>query len=171
MKQFAKHMIATALLSTAVIATPAVAEQKIGIVDVQAIFQAMPQAAEISESINAEFKDQIEEVTQLQRDVQFFSERLQRDAATMSEAEKNELQQKIITAREQYTAKGQPLQQTIQRRSNEERNKLLGLIKQSIDNVAAQGNYDLILNANAASFAKPDLDVSAQVLDSVSKLN
>ncbi len=171
MKQLAKHIVATAMLGSALVSTSVMAEQKIGVVDVQGVFQAMPQAAEISNNIQMEFKDQIEEVNQLQRDGQFFAERLQRDAATMSEQEKKELQQKILDVREQLAEKGQPLQQNIQRRSNEERNKLLGLIKQAIDAVAAKEGYDLVLNAGAVSFAKEDHDLSEKVLQQVDKTN
>ncbi|MCU7554938.1 OmpH family outer membrane protein [Alteromonas sp. ASW11-19] len=171
MKQFAKHIAATAMLGSALVSTSVMAEQKIGVVDVQGVFQSMPQAAEIENSIKAEFKEQIEEVQQLQRDGQFFAERLQRDAATMSEQEKKELQQKILDVRDQLSQKGQPLQQKIQRRTNEERNKLLGLIKQAIDSVAAKEGYDLVLNANSVAFAKEEHDVSEQVLQQVEKTN
>lgn len=171
MKQYAKHMIAAAMIGSAALSSPVMAEQKIGIVDVQAIFQAMPQAAELQEIINNEFKVQIEEVQQLQRDVAFYTEQLQRESATMSEQQITELQQKIIGLRENYAAKGQPLQQNIQRRSTEERNKLLALIKQAIDKIAADQDFDIILNAGSASFATEDLDVSAQVLEQVQKLN
>jgi len=47
----------------------------------------------------------------------------------------------------------------------------LALIKQAIDKIAAAEDYDVILNAGSASFAKEDLDVSAQVLEQVNKLN
>ncbi|MEP7766299.1 OmpH family outer membrane protein, partial [Sanguibacter sp. 26GB23] len=67
--------------------------------------------------------------------------------------------------------KAQPLQQEIQQRLKDEQNKLLGLIKQSIDVVAAKGKYDVILNANAVAFISPDHDISKLVLDQVSKVN
>ena len=169
MKQLAKSFLATALLGSALLSAPALAEQKIAVVDVQGIFQAMPQAEEIQAAIQAEFKDQIEEVNQLQRDGQFFAERLQRDAATMSEQEKQEIQKKILEVRDQLAAKGQPLQQNIQRRTNEERNKLLGIIKQAIDTVAANKGYDLVLNTGAVTFAKQELDLSEEVLQQVIK--
>jgi len=171
LKQLVKHIVAGAMLGSALMSTSVMAEQKVAVVDVQGIFQAMPQAAEIQNAIQMEFKDQIEEVNQLQRDGQFYAERLQRDAATMSEQEKKDLEQKILAVREELTKKGQPLQQNIQRRSNEERNKLLGLIKQAIDSVAAKEGYDLVLNAGAVAFAKDEYDLSEQVLKQVSQTN
>ncbi len=171
MKNLAKSMAAAALLGSALVSTPVLAEQKIGVVDVQGIFQAMPQAAEIQAVIEAEFKDQIQEINKLQEDGRFYAERLQRDAATMSEAEKEDIQKKIIDVRDQLAQKGQPLQQNIQRRTNEERNKLLSLIKQAIDAVAEQEGYDMVLSAGSVSFAKQEHDLSQQVLETVSKIN
>ncbi|MBU3022128.1 OmpH family outer membrane protein [Aestuariibacter sp. A3R04] len=170
MKQLARQFVATLVLGSALVSASAMAEQKIGVVDVQGVFQAMPQATEITNNIQMEFKDQIEEVNQLQKDGQFYAERLQRDAATMSEDEKKDLQQKILNVREQLAEKAQPLQQNIQRRSNEERNKLLGLIKQAIDAVAAKQNYDLVLNAGAVAFANEEHDLSEEVLEQVKKI-
>ena len=171
MKKFTKSLIAGALLTSAMASSAVFAEQKIGAVNVQGIFQAMPQAASIQESIAAEFKDKTEEVSRLEKDIKYYLEKNQRDAATMSAKEKTELEGKIIALREEYTGKAQPLQQEIQKRLQEEQNKLLGLIKQSIDAVAAKEKYDVILNANSVAYINPDNDISKLVLDKVAKIN
>ncbi|MDM7860206.1 OmpH family outer membrane protein [Alteromonas sp. ASW11-36] len=171
MKTLAKHLMATALLGSAMISAPAMAEMKIAVVDAQSVFQALPQSAAIAETIQTEFKDEIGEVEQLQRDMQYYAETLQRNAATMSDDEQAEMQEKILNARAQYAEKAQPLQQKIQRRQQEERGKIVALIRQSIDKVAAEGNYDLILDAGAITFVKPEFDISAQVLENVNKVN
>lgn len=170
MKKFTKSLIAGALLTTALTSSVVSAAEKIGVVNVQGIFQSMPQAATIQETIAAEFKDKTEEVSRLEKDIKYYLEKNQRDAATMSAKEKTELESKIIALREEYTAKAQPLQQEIQARLKDEQNKLLGLIKQGIDSVAAKEKYDIILNANSVAYINPDLDVSKLVLDQVSKI-
>jgi outer membrane protein len=171
LKDFTKNLIAGALLTTAMASTSVFAEQKIGAVNVQGVFQAMPQAADIQETIAAQFKDKTEEVSRLEKDIKYYLEKNQRDAATMSEKEKTELEGKIIALREEYTAKAQPLQKEIQARLQEEQNKLLGLIKQGIDAVASKGKYDVILNSNSVAFINPDNDISQLVLEQVGKIN
>jgi outer membrane protein len=171
LKKFTKSLIAGALLTSAMASSAVFAEQKIGAVNVQGIFQAMPQAASIQEAIAAEFKDKTEEVSRLEKDIKYYLEKNQRDAATMSAKEKTELEDKIIALREEYTGKAQPLQQEIQKRLQEEQNKLLGLIKQGIDAVVAKEKYDVILNANAVAFINEENDISKMVLDQVSKIN
>ncbi len=171
MKKLATYAIASAMLGSAMFSSAAMAEQKIGVVNVQGIYQALPQAAEIQNAISMEFKEQVDEVNMLQRDGQLYAEKLQRDAATMSAQEKTELEEKILSVREQLSQKVQPLQQNIQRRQNEERNKLLALIKQAIDSVAAEGEYDFVLDAPAVVYADDSHDLSQQVLDQMGKLN
>ena len=171
MKKFTKSLIAGALLSTAMASSAVLAEQKIGVVNVQGVFQAMPQAASIQATIAAEFKDKTEEVSRLEKDIKYYMEKNQRDAATMSAKEKTELEGKIIALRDEYTGKAQPLQQEIQKRLQEEQNKLLGLIKQGIDAVAAKEKYDVILNSNAVAFINPENEISKSVLEQVGKIN
>merc|ERR1712137_971725 len=84
LKQLAKYAIASAMLGSAMFSSAVMAEQKIAVVNVQGIFQALPQAAEIQNAISMEFKEQVDEVNMLQRDGQLYAEKLQRDAATMS---------------------------------------------------------------------------------------
>ncbi|MFT5676294.1 MAG: outer membrane protein [Paraglaciecola sp.] len=171
MKKFSKNLISGAIMTTAIFSSVAMAaDQKVGAINVQGVFQAMPQAANIQQDIAAEFKDKTEEVSRLEKDIKYYLEKNQRDAATMSTKEKTELEQKILALREEYTSKAQPLQKEIQARLQEEQNKLLGLIKQSIDTVAAKEKYDVILNANAVAFIKEEHDISKLVLEQVSKV-
>lgn len=170
MNKFNKGVLAAAVLGTSVLSSAAMAAQKIGVVNVQGIFQSLPQAAVIQENIRNEFKDQIEEIGRMEKDIKYYMEKRERDAATMSEAELKELEGKLISLRDEYTSKTQPLQQQIQARQGEERDKLLGLIKQAIDGVAEKGNYDLVLNSNAVAYMAEADNLSQQVVDQVSKI-
>lgn len=166
---FAKFLSRAAIAATLLFSTAAFAQQKIAVVDIQAVLQAMPQLTSIGQKIEEEFKDQITDVQRLQKDGEFYVEKLQRDAATMSEAEKEALQQQILEVRQELQQKAQPLQQNIRSRENEERNKLLLRIKGAIDQVAETQKFDLVLNATAVPFADPAHDISEEVLAIVSK--
>lgn len=163
-------LTAAALALTATMVSANVqAQQKIGVVNVQGIFQSLPQAATIQQAINEEFKDEFELVNRLEKDLQYYMEKQKRDTATMSQDEIKELEGKIQSLREEYAAKAQPLQQNLQRRSAEERNNLLLLIQQGIDKVAAAESYDVVLRAEAVSFASEDHNLSAKVLEELTK--
>lgn len=170
MKNLTKSLFTAAVLSGAMFSSAAMAEQKIGVVNVEGIFQQMPQAVLAQQDIAKEFKDRQDEVKSLQEDIKYQINKRQREAATMSEDQIKELETNILKMREEYNAKAQPLQQEIQARSTEARNKLIGLIQQSIQTVAANGDFDLVLQGQAAVFSKPEFDLSEKVLEQVSKI-
>lgn len=145
------------------------AQQKIGVVNVQAVFQSIPQAASIQQTIADEFKDDIEVVNRMEKDLQYYMEKQKRDTATMSQDEITELENQIIALRDEYAAKAQPLQQNIQRRQNEERNKLLTLIQENVNKVAAAEEFDIVLNANAIIYREDALELSQKVVDAIVK--
>ena len=158
-----------AVLFTMASVSAANAAQKVGVIDVQQVLQALPQVATIEETINAEFKDQMQDVQRLQSDGKYLVEKLQREEATLSEAQIKELQQQINEIGQKLQTVGQPLQQQMQSRTQEERGKLLGLIKQAIDGIAKKEGYDVVLNATAVPYSKPENDISQKVLEQVSK--
>ncbi|AWB68143.1 hypothetical protein C2869_17725 [Saccharobesus litoralis] len=159
------------LALTSGFASVANAAQKIGIVDVQAVFQQLPQAAAIQNTIESEFKDRVEEVRRMEQDIKYYMDKQKREAATMSEAEKQENAKKVLSLRDDFTKKAQGLDQEMRRRSAEERNKLLVLIKQNIDAIAAEGKYDLILRKESVPFYANESDnISAKLVDKISKI-
>lgn len=162
-------MSLAALFTLATISSAANAEQKLAVVDVAQILQSLPQVAVIEQTINSEFADQIQEVQRLRSEGNFLVEKLQREKATMSAKQIKELETKVNGIGQQLQSKGEPLQQNMQRRTEEERRKLFALIQQAIDGIANKEKYDLVLNSNAVPFSKSKYDISQKVLDQVSK--
>ena len=168
MKVLKNTVMAMAMAMTASLASAdAYAEQKIGFVNIQMVFEGIPQAAVIQQEIIAEFKDQMEVVQRLEKDLQYYLERQTRASATMSEEEMAELEQQVINLRDEYTAKAQPLQQNIQRRQAEERNRFQAMILEGINKVAKAENYDFVFTSTSVTFAKEQHDISQKVLDEI----
>lgn len=158
-------MLSSALLTTAVQA----AEQKLGVVDVQGIVRSLPQFAEIAQIVTGEFKDQIQEVNTQSEEYNFLIQKLQRESATMSDADKTKLEDQIIALQKTLQEKTGPLQKDMQTREQEEQRKLLGLVMQAVEKIAAEGKYDVVLNRSTTPFVKPEFDISQQVLEQVTK--
>lgn len=163
-------MVFTVAASSALLANSALAAQKLGIVDIQAVMQQLPQTAKMVESLKEEFKDDGAEIAQMEKDIKYYQEKQKRDSALMTEKEQEELKTKVVELYKAYQEKGQALQKKSQARQNEETGKLLALVKQAIDNIAAKDKFDLILRAETITFAKPELDISGKVVEQVSKL-
>jgi outer membrane protein len=170
LKTFTKTLIAGAMLSSAMLTTAVqAADQKVGVVDVQGIVRSLPKFAEIAQVVTSEFKDQIQEVNTQSEEYNFLLQKLQRESATMGADEKKKLEDQIIALQKTLQEKTGPLQQNMQRREQEEQRKLLGLVMQAVEKIAADGKYDIVLNRSTTPYAKPEFDISQKVLEQVTK--
>jgi len=156
-----------ALLSSAAIA----ADQKIAVVNFQEVMGKIPQTAAVMQSLEAEFKDAKAELAQLEKDIKYYQEKKQRDSSLMSKAEIEDLDKKIATYFQDYQVKGKDLQQKAGVRQNEETNKIVAIVRQAIDGIAAKEKFDLVIEQKAVVFAKPETSITDQVVEQVSKLN
>ncbi|PCH96667.1 MAG: hypothetical protein COB83_04765 [Gammaproteobacteria bacterium] len=171
MNKFIKSMAITATASTLLLTSSAMAfEQKIAVVNVQEAISQIPQAAALMQTLEIEFKDEKAVIEQLQKDLTFEDENLKRNGSLMSEKEKKELQTKMAGIYQQYQGKVKAFQQQVAQRKNIETNKLLALVTQAVDNIAAKEDYDLVLARAAVVFSKPATDITSKVVEQVSKL-
>jgi outer membrane protein len=164
-------MAITATASTLLMASSAMAfEQKIAVVNVQEAISQIPQAAALMQALETEFKDEKAVIEQLQKDLTFEDENLKRNGSIMSEKEKQDLQGKMAGLYQQYQVKVKEFQQKVAQRKNEETNKLLALVTQVVDNIAAKQDFDLVISKQAVVFSKPNTDITSKVVEQVSKI-
>ena len=171
MKKFIKSIVLTTAASGFLLAGSVMAaDQKIAVVNFQEVMGKIPQTAAIMQALEAEFKDEQAEIAQLQKDIKYYQEKLKRDGALIAPKEKEDLEKQIGTLFQEYQTKGKALQEKAGQRQGEEQNKIIALVRQAVDNIAAKGKYDLIIEQKAVIFAKPDLSITEQVVEQVSKL-
>ena len=146
------------------------ADQKIGVVNFQEVMSKIPQTAALMQSLEAEFKDEKTIITQLEKDIKYYQEKLQRDGSLMSVKEKDELNSKVKSLFQEYQVKGKALQEKASQRQNQETNKIIALVRQAVDNIAVKQDYDLVLSQQAVVYSKPDDSITDVVVEHVSKL-
>lgn len=147
------------------------ADQKIAVVNFQEVMGKIPQTAAVMKSLEEEFKDDKAVLAQLEQDIKYQQEKKKRDGSLMSAKEIEALDTTIATLFQDYQVKGKAFQQKTGARKNEEQNKIVALVRQAIDNVAAKGDYDLVLEQSAVVYSKPDSSITDKVVKQVSKLN
>ena len=171
MKQIIKSIALATIASGALLSSAAsAADQKIAVVNFQEVMAKIPQTAAAMQSLEAEFKDQKAVLAQLQKDLQYYQEKKKRDSSLMSKKEIEELDKKMADLYNEYQTKGKKLQDDAGARQNEEQNKIIALVRQAIDGIAAKDKLDLVLQAQAVAFVKPDANITEQVVEQVSKL-
>ena len=104
----------------------------------------------------------------MENDLQSKMQRLQRDGSTMKASDRSKLEKDVMAQRQAFSQKAQAFEQDRQRRSNEERGKLVTRIQTAVKSVAADQNIDLVVDANAVAFNGSDVkDITADVLKQV----
>ena len=171
MKQLVKNIFATAILGSALLSSAVMAEQKIGVVNVEGIFQQMPQAIATQQTLSIEFKDRQAEIEGMRQIIAKDIEKLRKDAPTMSESQIKEGEAKINQARVEFEAKVKPFQEEVQTRSKAENDRLLQLLNQAIQAVAKDEKLDMILDRKSVVFVGPTYDISEKVLKKVSLID
>jgi outer membrane protein len=146
------------------------ADQKIAVVNFQEIMGKLPQTAALMQSLEAEFKDEKAVITQLEKDIKYYQEKIKRDGSLMSAKEKEELDVKVKSLFQEYQVKGKALQQKATQRQNQETNKIIALVRQAVDNIAAKQGYDFVLSQQSVIFSKTDASITDVVVEHVSKL-
>ncbi len=169
MNKLVKSIAFTAAAASMLFSGASLAAEKIGIVNVQSVFAKMPEAATLQQTILAEFKDQAAEIQKLEGDIKYSIEKSKRDEAILSKKEMEELAKSIMEQRQQYETKGRALQQSMERRKMEEQQKIIARIMTAVNDVAKSEGYDLILSQQSVAFSKPDADISAKVVEQVTK--
>nr|WP_217436520.1 molecular chaperone Skp [Enterobacter mori] len=149
-------------------ATSAQAADKIAIVNMGNLFQQVAQKTGVSATLENEFKGRASELQRMEGDLQTKMQRLQRDGSTMKASDRSKLEKDVMAQRQTFSQKAQAFEQDRQRRSNEERGKLVTRIQSAVKAVAADQSIDLVVDANAVAFNSSDVkDITADVLKQV----
>lgn len=165
MKVLMKTTIAALLLSTAMFANAAEAQQKIGVVNFQGVFQNLPQARALESTIQEEFKARIEEVQGIEDKLNEMREKQQRDASIMSNNEKVQLGRDFELQESAYQLKVRALREDMNRRLGEERDKLMMEIARAAQSLAQEMQYDLVVQATAVAYVSEAHELTQEVID------
>lgn len=144
------------------------AADKIGVVNVQEVFQQMPARDAVAKQLENEFKGRATALQAQETALQSQMQNLQRNAGSMKAADRAKLEKQVMANREDFSAKAQAFDNDNRKRQAEERNKILGRIQDAVKTVAAKDGLDIVIDANALAYASNDAkDITDEVLKQV----
>ncbi|AQS37282.1 periplasmic chaperone for outer membrane proteins Skp [Shewanella psychrophila] len=165
-----KKMFNRAMMVLVLLGAPIAAQaEKIAVVDMQAVFEQLPQREQVSKTLKTEFGDRVASVQKMQEELRGMLEKQQRDGALMSESQKTEMVRKMESMKSELQLKGKALDEDMRRRQGEEQNKLLVKVQQAINAIAEKDSYDMVLQRGAVIYVKPTADISSKVVEALSK--
>lgn len=138
------------------------AEIKVGFVNVAQVLQESPQAEEAKKRLEQEFAPRDKRLVAQQKEMVEMQQKLSRDAAVMSESERNKLEREILSKQRDLKRSREEFQEDFNIRRNEELGKLQREIFEAIKTLAQEEKYDLILT-DGVVYASDTVDVTGKV--------
>jgi outer membrane protein len=153
------------LAATAVVAAPAWADMKIGVVQYSRLMQESPQGKAAQDSLRNEFAGKQKELQSQDQSLKTKEESLVRDSATMTQDQRSQAEKQLREGRRDLSLKANEMQDDFNARQNEELSKLQKTLVEEVQAYAQAQKFDLVLAGDSSViFASPVLDITSQVL-------
>lgn len=164
----AKSLFAILIGGSLCWAGSAVADLKVGYVDVQKLLEEAPQAQAIAAQLKKEFQPRQDALQADQDKLKRIEDKLQRDGDVMSDAQRSKYQADAGALRRDLQRHQEDFRDDLNTRKGQALNELQGEIRDAIEAIGSAGKYDLVLYDGIA-FTNPRLDMTSQVLDWLTK--
>jgi len=138
-------------------------ELKIGIVDVNKILKEAPQTITANKKLEKEFSSRTEKLKAKIATLQADEKKYQKESLTMSDDQREKAEKNIQQSRIDIQRNERELREDMDLRRREEIGDLQDKINITIDKIAADEKYDLILY-NGIAFASKKVDITEQII-------
>ena len=152
---------------TSLMPITAFAEMKIGFVDLAKLSEQAPQIKAAQGKIDAEFSSREQELIGMQRKLAKLEQKLSKDGAVMSEAERSKLERDILSNRRDLKRSQDEFRDDLNIRKNEMLRQVNVEIGQIIEKFAKNEKYDLIL-AQGVMYSSDRVDITDRILKRLS---
>jgi outer membrane protein len=157
-----KFLVPGLILAAGLVA-PAMADLKVGVVNYGRLMQDSPQAKAAEDAIRAEFATRQSDMQRQQASLKAKEEKLQKDAATMSEAQRSQAEKDLRDGNRDLARKAQEMQDDFNARRNEEMTRLQRSLLEEVNAYGKAQGYDLVL-AEGVIYATNSLDITPAIL-------
>ena len=145
------------------LAAPAMAEIKVGVIDYARLLDESPQAKVVTEALRAEFGPRLQQLQTQEAALKAKGEKLQKDVATMTPDQRTKAEKDLRDGARELDRKKQEWQDDSNAKRNEEMNKLQRSLIGEVRDYAKAQNFDIVI-AEGVIYATPTVDITAAVL-------
>jgi len=169
MSNMIKHSVPRALLLGIALAAAPVAmaaDLKIGYVNTGRLLEESPQARVAQQALESEFMPRQRELASQQKALQEKSDKLKREAAVMSEADRTKSERELREGERDLARRFNELQEDANLRRNEEFGKVQRTLLQEVQAYARVNGFQLVVS-DGVLFAAEAVDITAQVVAAI----
>jgi len=138
------------------------AEIKVGFVNVARLLEKAPQAEKAKKELEREFAPRDKKLVAEQKEIKSLEEKLNKDAAVMSDSEREKLDKDILSRKRDAKRLQDEFREDFNLRRNEELTQLQKEIFEAIQSLAKEEGFDLLLT-DGVVFASDTVDVTSKV--------
>jgi len=132
-------------------------ESKVGYINTQRITTESAPAKAAQAKLEQEFSKRQKDLADLQQSLKSMSDKFERDAPAMSEAQRVARQKEFAEQNRDFQRKQREFQEDLNGRRNEELQKVLDAANRAVKQVAEGEKYDLVLQEVVYSSARHDI--------------
>jgi outer membrane protein len=151
-----RHILVCILLPMAGTAASA-QDFKVGIVNLDRIFREANTSKAAQAKLEQEFSKREKEIADLGGQIKAQSEKLERDAPTLSESQRNTRQRQLVEQDREFQRKRREFQEDLNSRKNEELQLVIERANRVVRSLAEAEKFDLILQEAVYVNAKHDI--------------
>jgi outer membrane protein len=140
-------------------------EFKIGIVNLDRIVRESGPAKAAQTKLEQEFAKREKEINDLGNQVKNLSDRLERDAPTLSESQRAARQKQLVDQDREFQRKRREFQEDLNARKNEELQLIIDRANRAVKTLAESEKFDLIIQE--AVYINPKHDITDRVIKSL----
>jgi outer membrane protein len=144
-------------------------EFKVGIVNLDRIFREASTAKAAQVKLEQEFSKREKEIAELGSQIKSQSEKLEREAPTLSESQRNTRQRQLVEQDREFQRKRREFQEDLNSRKNEELQSVIERANRVVKALAEAEKYDLIIQE--AVYVNPKHDITDKVIKSLNAGN
>ncbi len=163
-KTFIKPLLATAIMSACISVSAPVMATEVAVVNIQSIMRQSTAAKSVREQLEQRQKQYQTQVEQKERELNEEQQSLMKQQGVLSKEAYQEkviaLQKKVTTMQKEVAQKKSTLDRAFERALNDIQKSVTDIIK----DLSASKGFDMAIPTSQILYAKPDMDISDDVL-------
>ena len=140
----------------------ALADSKIGAINIQKILADAPQAARAKKKIEKDFEPRDQELQRIAKQLKTMQENIDKNAVTMAETERRTKEREFGDLNREFQRKQREFREDLSQRQNEEMAAIFERVNKIIKQLAEAEKYDIIFQE--AVYANPRIDITDKVI-------
>jgi outer membrane protein len=166
LKILTKHFCISIIASLFFVLSLNAQEQKIGVVNFQALVESSPQFRDVMQSLAGEFQPRQREAVAKSKELEELTAKIQKDAAVMGASERANVEKEFRELQREVNRLATELEEDVNLRRNEELGKLQRSILDAVNVYAQSNEYDMVI-ADGVIYASENVNITGLILESL----